>query len=55
MTRPLSFQVLANTLPLAVKFTTIGSVSVQWGELVDTDVQEAADLRKDSIRIGITV
>lgn len=38
-----------------VKHTTTGGIIVEWGELVDADVGDALDAKKDSMRIGISM
>lgn len=48
-------QIVANIVSNAVKHTDNGGVTVEWGELVDADMEDAADKRKDSIRIGISM
>lgn len=40
---------------LAVKHTKTGGILIEWGELVDANVEDALDSRKDSIRIGISM
>lgn len=40
---------------LAVKHTKEGGILIEWGEQVDSNIQDAFNEKKDSIRIGISV
>lgn len=47
--------IIANVVANAVKHTDIGGISIEWGELVDGDIEDALNHKKDSIRIGISM
>ena len=40
---------------LTVKHTDEGGILVEWGELVDNNVEDALKEKRDSIRIGISM
>ncbi|KAL8281241.1 hypothetical protein RQP46_006275 [Phenoliferia psychrophenolica] len=48
-------QIVNNVVGNAVKHTNTGGIMIEWGELVDANVEDALDARKDSIRIGISI
>ncbi|GAA5912180.1 uncharacterized protein JCM6883_000588 [Sporobolomyces salmoneus] len=48
-------QIVTNVVGNALKHTKEGGILVEWGELVDDDVEDALNEKKDSIRIGISI
>ncbi|GAA5932099.1 uncharacterized protein JCM15063_001119 [Sporobolomyces koalae] len=48
-------QIVTNVVGNALKHTKEGGILVEWGELVDNDLEDALEQKKDSIRIGITI
>lgn len=48
-------QIISNVLANAVKHTESGGIAIEWGELMDGDIEDALDNKKDSIRIGISM
>lgn len=41
--------------PPSVKHTKEGGILIEWGEIADSNVEDALNEKKDSIRIGISV
>ncbi|GAA6008926.1 uncharacterized protein JCM10292_006565 [Rhodotorula paludigena] len=48
-------QIITNVVANALKHTEEGGVLIEWGEVVDQDVEDALREKQDSIRIGISV
>ncbi|GAA5866364.1 hypothetical protein JCM8547_000754 [Rhodosporidiobolus lusitaniae] len=48
-------QIVTNVVANALKHTQEGSIVVEWGEVVDQNVEDALEAKQDSIRIGISV
>lgn len=48
-------QIVGNVVGNALKHTQTGGILVEWGELVDQNLDDAFEEKKDSIRIGISV
>lgn len=48
-------QIITNVVANAVKHTTKGGILVEWGELVDGNIADASERRRDAIRIGISM
>ncbi|GAA5917845.1 hypothetical protein JCM5296_005723 [Sporobolomyces johnsonii] len=48
-------QIVSNVAANALKHTKEGGILIEWGELVDADIEDALHEKQDSIRIGISV
>ncbi|GAA6043349.1 hypothetical protein JCM8097_008042 [Rhodosporidiobolus ruineniae] len=48
-------QIITNVVANAIKHTREGGVLVEWGEMIDQDVEDALQAKQDSIRIGISI
>ncbi|GAA6061898.1 hypothetical protein JCM10212_004716 [Sporobolomyces blumeae] len=48
-------QIVTNVVGNALKHTKEGGILIEWGELVDNNVEDALNEKKDSIRIGISI
>lgn len=48
-------QIVTNVVGNALKHTKEGGILIEWGEQVDSNIQDAFNEKKDSIRIGISV
>ncbi|BGP13468.1 hypothetical protein JCM10213v2_001388 [Rhodosporidiobolus nylandii] len=48
-------QIVTNVVANAIKHTHDGGILVEWGEVVDQNVEDALQAKQDSIRIGISV
>ncbi|GAA5993889.1 hypothetical protein JCM5350_001586 [Sporobolomyces pararoseus] len=48
-------QIVTNVVGNALKHTDEGGILVEWGELVDNNVEDALKEKRDSIRIGISI
>ncbi|GAA5877871.1 hypothetical protein JCM1840_002929 [Sporobolomyces johnsonii] len=48
-------QIVSNVAGNALKHTKEGGILIEWGELVDADIEDALHEKQDSIRIGISV
>ncbi|GAA6057033.1 hypothetical protein JCM3770_005219 [Rhodotorula araucariae] len=48
-------QIITNVVANALKHTNEGGILVEWGEMVDSNLDDAREEKKDSIRIGISI
>ncbi|BGP50676.1 hypothetical protein JCM10450v2_006601 [Rhodotorula kratochvilovae] len=48
-------QIITNVVANALKHTDQGGILVEWGEMIDSNLDDALEEKKDSIRIGISI
>ncbi|GAA6022377.1 hypothetical protein JCM10207_004744 [Rhodosporidiobolus poonsookiae] len=48
-------QIVTNVVANALKHTQEGGILVEWGEIVDSNLEDALEAKQDSIRIAISV
>ncbi|GAA5980690.1 hypothetical protein JCM11641_000177 [Rhodosporidiobolus odoratus] len=48
-------QILVSVVANSLKHTKEGGILVEWGEIVDTNLEDALEWKQDSIRIGISI